>query len=379
MVDLLARLPAPLARPDSPAGMLGDEIRVMIAQDGPISVARYMALALGHPTGGYYMTRDPFGSRGDFTTAPEISQMFGELLGVWAAEVWHGMGRPDPVRLVELGPGRGTLMSDLWRAAAALPFFQASLDIHLVETSPVLRATQQRALAARGIEARWHGTVDSVPDGPAIVLANEFFDALPIRQFISTARGWCERLVGLDAGGNLVFGVAMEPEHRVSKVAAEGAVIEVNEAAIHIMTELAARLAKSGGALLAIDYGPLTSTLGDTLQAVKQHRFVDPLADPGEADLTAHVDFATLARAALGQGAGVHGPVTQGSFLRELGIEQRAEALKRRATPLQATEIEAALARLASPDPGMGKLFKVMAATHPLAPVPPGFALERRS
>ena len=352
----------------------------MIAQDGPISVARYMALALGHPTRGYYMTRDPFGSDGDFTTAPEISQMFGELLGVWAAEVWHGMGRPDPVRLIELGPGRGTLLTDAWRAAAALPPFQAALDVHLVETSPVLRSVQERTLAARGIHATWHQTIDTVPDGPAIAFANEFFDALPIRQFVSTARGWCERLVGINpVGNNLVFGVAAEPEHRASKLAPEGATIEVNEAALLTMGELAARVARDGGALLAIDYGPLASDFGDTLQAVKQHRRVDPLADPGEADLTAHVDFATLARAATREGLVLHGPVTQGDFLRGLGIEQRAEALKRRATPAQATEIKASLTRLTSPDPGMGELFKVMAATHRLAPAPPGFALSPAS
>ena len=357
--------------------MLGELLRGIIAQDGPITVERYMALALGHPTLGYYMTRDPFGAAGDFTTAPEISQMFGELLGLWAAAVWDGLGRPDPIPLVELGPGRGTLMADALRAAKALPPFRAALDVHLVETSPVLRQAQERTLATAGCSARWHTGVDTLPDGPAIVLANEFFDALPIRQFVRTPRGWCERLVGLDARGeNLIFGLAGEADPRLTVAAAEGAVLEFNAAAQAIMAQLAVRIGARGGALLAIDYGSVRPGFGDTLQAVRGHSFTDVLAAPGEADLTAHVDFAALGGVALRAGATVHGPVTQGTVLRRLGIEARAAVLVRGASPAQAEAVGAAVNRLTEPDPGMGELFKVLAVTHPAQPVPPGFASE---
>ncbi|MCW6508123.1 class I SAM-dependent methyltransferase [Lichenifustis flavocetrariae] len=392
------------------------ELRTLIATEGPISVERFMALALGHPRYGYYMTRDPLGTAGDFTTAPEISQMFGELIGLWAAEVWHAMGRPEPVRFVELGPGRGTLMADALRAARALPPFRAALDVHLVETSPVLRQAQERSLAVHPVGVTWHGTVDTLPDGPAIILANEFFDALPVRQFVRTSRGFCERLVGLDVDGALVFGLAAEPVslgdpgvpdsrthrsadaepqplstrergasgRRANAVGLPGQeqalpnapVLEVGFAAQSILRGLAQRMVRQGGALLVIDYGHTRSGFAETLQAVKRHRFVDPLAEPGEADLTAHVDFAALARVAKVEGARVHGPVSQGHFLGTLGLAARAEALSRTAAPEQAAAIEAAVTRLAGPDPGMGDLFKVLAVTHAALPPPPGFSSE---
>ena len=350
-------------------------LRDLIAQEGPISIARYMALALGHPTLGYYSTRDPFGAAGDFVTAPEISQMFGELLGLWAAEVWHGLGRPDPVRFAELGPGRGTLMADALRAARALPAFRDAIDVHLVETSPVLREAQRRALAVQGATATWHADVVDLPPGPTIALANEFFDALPIRQFVRTDRGWCERLVGLDRG-SLAFGLAPEPQPERAAAAPVGTVLELGETGADIMRRLAGRLAGQGGALLVVDYGAAASGWGDTLQAVKAHRFVDVLSAPGTADLTAHVAFATLARVAASAGAHVHGPVSQGDLLRRLGLDARATALKARATPAQADAIDAAVARLAGPDPGMGDLFKVLAVTSADAPAPPGFSPE---
>lgn len=357
-------------------GSLLQELQDMIAENGPISVERYMVLALGHPIWGYYRTRDPFGIAGDFTTAPEVSQMFGELLGLWAAEVWHVMGRPDPVRLVELGPGRGTLMADALRAARALPPFRTAVDVHLVETSPVLRASQERLLAGQGAGATWHHDVGSVPDGPALVIANEFFDALPIRQLVRTSRGWCERLVGFDDAGELVFGLAAEPEPTLSSRAPEGAVAELCPTGQTIMGALADRLASQGGAMLAIDYGFAVPSLVPTFQAIQAHRFVDPLAAPGEADLTAHVDFTALAQVARRAGLATHGPVPQGRFLRSLGLDERAAALKRSATATQAAAIDAAVARLAGPDPGMGDLFKVLAVNSPNQPVPPGFASE---
>lgn len=357
---------------------LGREIARLIAADGPITVARYMALCLGHPVHGYYMTRDPFGAGGDFVTAPEVSQMFGELVGLWCVETWQRLGAPDPFRLVELGPGRGTLMADALRAARLVPAFGQAAQVHLVETSPVLRACQQATLAAGGHAAHWHADVADVPAGPAIVIANEFFDALPLRQFVRTPRGWCERLVGLDVAGGLAFGVAAEPEPALRMAAPEGAVVEVAEASAAIVQQLAARVGAQGGVLLAIDYGHAESGFGDTLQAVKRHAFVDALAGPGEADLTVHVDFAALARAAGSAAARanvlVHGPVTQGHFLTALGLDQRAATLARRAGAAGAAAVEAARARLAGEGPGgMGGLFKVLAVSDGAVPSLAGF------
>ena len=355
------------------------ELRALIAENGPVSLERYMALALGHPRYGYYMTRDPFGRDGDFTTAPEISQMFGELLGLWAAAVWDTMGRPDPVRLVELGPGRGTLMGDALRAARSSPAFRAAVDVHLVETSPTLRAVQKRTLAGAAVEPTWHTAFDTVPDGPALILANEFFDALPIRQFVRLPGGVHERLVGLDDEGRLTFGLSPDPVRRAAPaVPAASPIFEVSLVGEAIMAGIADRVSRQGGALLAIDYGHAVSGAADTLQAMKRHAFVDPLTEPGEADLTAHVDFAALARAARAAGAQVHGPVEQGAFLVGLGLRERAATLSRKASPDQAEAIAAAVARLAHPDPGMGQLFKVMAVSHPDTPPLPGFSSEVR-
>jgi SAM-dependent MidA family methyltransferase len=349
------------------------EIEQLIALEGPLTVERYMALCLGHPVHGYYRTRDPLGVEGDFTTAPEISQIFGELIGLWAAEVWRAMGEPSRVRLVELGPGRGTLMADALRAARVLPAFRAAAAVHLVETSPALRARQEATLAACGVAVAWHGDLAEVPDGPAIVIANEFFDALPIRQFVGTERGWCERLVGLREG-QLGFGLASEPAREVPVPRRAGATLEWPAAGLALVGSLAARLAAEGGAALVIDYGHATSGFGDTLQAVRAHAYADALADPGEADLTAHVDFALLAHAARAAGAAVHGPVAQGDFLGALGIAPRAAALKRRATPEQADAIDAAVARLAGRGDGeMGELFKALALTDPKLGALPGF------
>ncbi len=339
------------------------ELRELIAAEGPIGVARYMGLALGHPRHGYYMTRDPLGAAGDFTTAPEISQMFGELIGLWSAETWRLMGEPATVRLVELGPGRGTLMADALRAARALPAFRDAIDAHLVETSPVLTGAQRATLAACGRPIAWHARLEDVPAGPAIVIANEFLDALPIRQFERRERGWHERVVGLRDGGALGFGLAPGPEPGLPSGGHTGDVLEIGEAAWAVARHLAKRLAGEGGAALFVDYGHDRSGFGDTLQAVRRHAFADPLADPGEADLTAHVDFAALVRVAAAGGARVHGPVTQGAFLSGLGIAARAERLRQTAGPDGASAIDAALARLVEPDQ-MGRLFKVLALSH---------------
>jgi SAM-dependent MidA family methyltransferase len=342
------------------------EIRRIIEMDGPIPVSRYMELCLGHPTLGYYITRDPLGQAGDFITAPEVSQMFGELIGVWAATVWRQMGSPAQVNLIELGPGRGTLMADTLRAASTMPDFRAALSVHLVETSPVLQAEQEKTL--RGA-ATWHARLETVPDGPAIAVANEFVDALPVDQFVKD-RGWHLRMVGL-AEEKLAFMVAPEAMPGTDSVEAPaGTVLERRQDAPIAL--FARRIAREGGAALIADYGHVTSAFGDTLQAVRGHRYADPLTDPGDADLTTQVDFAALARTARREGATTYGPVTQGEFLLRLGIEARAARLKQNATPKQAADIDAALARLTSPDE-MGELFKVLAIAHPQPGTLPGF------
>lgn len=351
-------------------------IREMIAADGPIPVSRYMALCLGHPTLGYYMTRDPIGMAGDFVTAPEISQMFGELVGLWAAQTWMDLGSPAPFALVELGPGRGTLMADALRAARVAPGFLDAARVHLVETSPILRAKQAATLA--GIpegKLSWHARLEDVPDMPLVAIGNEFFDALPVRQVVRDRGAWRERLVGLGPDGRLAFGLAPDPDPSVPYDAPEGAVLEIAAAGTAVMGALAARIVAAGGAALAIDYGHARTGFADTLQAIRRHAFADPLEDPGEADVTAHVDFAQLAGAARAAGAAVHGPVTQGGFLATLGIEARARALAARASARQTEEIGAALQRLAGDgESDMGVLFKALAVTHPRLTQSPGFA-----
>jgi SAM-dependent MidA family methyltransferase len=358
--------------------MLDEAIRSRIATAGPMPVAQYMALCLVHPEHGYYMRGDPFGRGGDFITAPEISQMFGELIGVWAAAVWSMMGSPRPVRLVELGPGRGTMISDALRASRAVPEFRQAITLHLVEASPVLQQHQRRSLQAVDVPVEWHASLARVPDGPAIVFANEFFDALPIHQAVKQADGWHERVIEIGDDGRLVFGAAAAPMRHLDAIlppdaqeTAPGAIFEWRSETA--ACELARRIGR-GGAALVIDYGHVKTGLGDTFQAVRAHRFVNPLADPGLADLTAHVDFQALASSAERAGARVHGPIEQAVFLRRLGIEVRALALKTKASPAQAVEINAALARLTAGGPtGMGALFKVLGLADPKIGRLPGF------
>lgn len=342
---------------------LHTEIVERIAQDGPIGIDRYMVLCLGHPLHGYYMTRDPLGRAGDFTTAPEISQMFGEMLGVWALSTWDQMGRPAAFDLIELGPGRGTLMADVLRAARALPGFRQAAEVHLVEMSPALRAAQQRTLADCGVPVHWRGLVEEVPGGrPCILLANEFFDALPIRQFQCAGGAWRERLVGLDGDGRLTFGLGEAVE---SAAAPEGSIREVCAEAAAIIAAVAWRLAADGGALLALDYGYARPAHGDSLQAMRAHAFVEPLDNPGEADLTAHVDFAALAAAAQVGGAVAHPLLSQRSLLERLGIGARAAALAQK-NPARAGEIEAAFRRLTGAGAAeMGTLFKALCVSAP--------------
>jgi NADH dehydrogenase [ubiquinone] 1 alpha subcomplex assembly factor 7 len=354
---------------------LRDEIVALIRQEGPIPIARYMELALGHPRLGYYMTREPFGRAGDFTTSPEISQMFGELVGLWMAHAWAAADAPPRVILAEAGPGRGTLMSDALRAARALPSFHEAAEVHLIEMSLRLRDAQATALASSGKTATWHAALDTLPnDAPILLAANEFLDALPIRQYVRQAGHWRERLVG-EAGGRLVFGLSPEPEPSLRRPAPDGSVLEISPAALQTASAMARRVAAQGGAVLLIDYGHVESGMGDTFQAVRAHAYADPLETPGDADITAHVDFAAVAAAARKAGAAVHGPVTQGGFLRALGIAERADRLMAGAAPAKAAMIAAQRDRLTDMTPkGIGRLFKVMALTGPDAPHPPGFA-----
>ncbi|MBE9604679.1 SAM-dependent methyltransferase [Acetobacteraceae bacterium H6797] len=313
----------------------------------------------------YYAGRDPFGREGDFTTAPEISQCFGECLGLWAAVTWMSMGSPREVVLAELGPGRGTLMADALRAIREMvPDFAAALRLHLVERSPLLRQAQAAKLG--GAVAAWHGDIADLPPGPAIILGNEFLDALPIRQFIRRGDAWMERHVRDGAFVEL----ASEPGLPLPAEAPEGAIAEYGEAGRALVAALSRRLASQGGAALFLDYGPAESGLGDSLQAVRRHEPVDPLAEPGSADITAHVDFARLAAAARETGAAAHGPLPQGLFLQSLGLTARASALAA-LDPRRAGEHIAAAQRLILPE-GMGRLFKALAICHPDLPAPPG-------
>jgi SAM-dependent MidA family methyltransferase len=308
----------------------------------------------------YYATHDPYA---DFTTSPEITQVFGELLGLWCAITWEAMGRPDPVLLVECGPGRGTLMVDALRAIGGVASpFAAALRVHLVETSPRLRAMQ----AERVPGAVWHDTLEAVPPGPMLLLANEFLDALPIRQFVRRGAGWTERFVG---HGGFVEQPAAWPE---AVDAEDGAIVELCEPARAVADHVARRVLRDGGTALFLDYGPAASAAGDSLQALRAGRPANALIEPGSADLTAHVDFAALARTARAAGAAVHGPVPQGLFLTRLGLFQRTGRLARTQPPARAAALVQSAQRLAEPD-RMGRLFKALAICHPGLLCPAGF------
>jgi NADH dehydrogenase [ubiquinone] 1 alpha subcomplex assembly factor 7 len=354
------------------------EIRRLIAAAGPMPVADYMRLCLTHPQHGYYLTRDPFGAGGDFITAPEISQMFGELIGLWLAAVWRQMGAPENVRLIELGPGRGTLMLDALRAARVVKGFREAVVLHLVEISPALQKQQQQRLEPLDVPILWHPTLDDVPGGPSLIVANEFIDALPIHQAVKQPDGWRERAIEIGPDGKFRFGLVREtlPHFdtglpRALRQSPNGSIFEWR--ADWIALELGRRARKDGAALI-LDYGHIKYGLGDTLQAVAGHAYTDPLAAPGEADLTAHVDFEALAQSAESIGAHIHGPILQRDFLLRLGIEQRAATLKAAATRDKALQIDLVLARLTtSGAQGMGELFKAIAIADPKLGALPGF------
>lgn len=359
-------------------------IAAKIQTDGALSLNDYMAMALSDPDDGYYMQRVPFGAPtdagGDFTTAPEVSQMFGELVGAWCIDLWDRMDRPSTVNLIELGPGRGTLMADMLRVAVQVPAFSAQLQVHFIETSPALREEQKKRVP----KARWHETLDTLPpnvqhdDAVTLVIANEFFDALPITQHEYTGNGWREIAVDIE-NDELVY--ARTPPHApafsdvqtalLPTTMKSGDIIEASAGREKVMQQLSALLMRTRGAALIIDYGYSQPQTGDSFQAMRHHEFVHPLAEPGAADLTAHVNFAVLARIAANAGLHAHPTAQQGSFLRALGLDQRATQLAN-VTPEAGNKIMSERDRLAAPDQ-MGHLFKVLGVRHPDLPALAGF------
>lgn len=349
---------------------LAEKIKTLIRASGPISVTDYFALCLADPEFGYYRTREPFGRHGDFVTAPEISQLFGEMVGIFMVHAWQRQGSPGDVRLVEIGPGRGTMMSDMLRVIQRIaPSLMDGLRVHLVETSERLRGVQRVTLEAYSTKISWHDSFEDVPEGFTLIAANELFDAIPIRQFVRTPTGFRERLVGLGPEDELSFvaGIAtLDPVLLPVPVASipEGTIFEFAPARQAVMQTLCERLRHFGGSALVIDYGHMVTSFGDTLQAVKNHDYDPPLASPGEADLTSHVDFEDLAKVALASGIHLNGGLHQGEFLYGLGLAERASALARDKEPSEQRLIAAAVDRLAGEGAGkMGELFKVIAVS----------------
>lgn len=358
---------------------LAVELKARIEADGPMTIEAWMAACLSDPEHGYYMTRDPFGRKGDFTTAPEISQMFGELLGLWAGVVWQQIGAPSKLRLVEIGPGRGTLMKDALRALNGVPGALEAFDVHMLETSPVLTAAQQRSLKDAPCNTAWHTNLDTIPNGPTVLLANEFLDALPVRQYVRSNGDWFERVVMLEED-RFVFGLGTKVDAAIVpeklRNSPDNTIYEDAPVVQRAVADIATRLTEEGGAALILDYGYTEFAVGETLQAMSQHAFADPLESPGDHDLTAHVNFAALKDQAEASGARVWGPLEQGAFLERLGIAARAAALLVNATKKQAEDIATARRRLVEAD-AMGRLFKVVALTRADGAAPPAFESVR--
>jgi len=362
--DAAPRTPTPLA----------EELCARIRRDGPISVAAYMDACLHHPVHGYYRKRDAIGRSGDFITAPEISQVFGELIGLWCAVVWRQMGEPRTLNLIELGPGRGTLMCDALRAARTLPAFRAALSVDLVESNPTLEAMQRATLANMDVAIRWSAELASARDaGAAIVIANEFLDTLPLAQWVHRGGQWHARYVGCDAQGRLAFvenGADPDflPPPAIADAARDGDVFETRARTLETFARQLTALADPIVALF-IDYGHVAPALGDTLQAVRGHRYDDPLRAPGEADLSAQVDFSAVATSLVRHGLLCDGPVAQAELLGVLGIAERASRLMA-ANPADAGAIEGAIARLMAPG-GMGTRFQALGArSKSIGPLP---------
>lgn len=351
-----------------PMTPLAEKMARIIEQAGPLKISDFFALCLADPDHGYYQTREPFGRSGDFITAPEVSQLFGEMIGVFLVHAWQAQGAPGQVRIAEIGPGRGTLMSDALRVIAKLaPELYAHATIHMVETSERLRNEQRQTLVRIKDRISWHQAFEEIPAGFTLMIANELFDAIPIHQFVKTPSGFRERVVGLDENGRLAFGIgtgSFDPSLLPVDEATvpEGEIFELAPARSAVMQAVASKIVRDGGTALSIDYGHLVTGFGDTLQAIYRHEFDTPLARPGEADLTSHVDFQALAEAALAVGAHLHRPLSQGEFLVGLGLVERAGALGTGRDALTQAAIRDAVNRLAGEGEGrMGALFKVLA------------------
>ncbi len=368
------RKSAPADPPPSTA--LERRLVELIRAHGPISVADYMSDALFHPNDGYYMSQSPIGARGDFTTAPEVSQIFGELIGLWIVQSWIDIGAPDAFTLVELGPGRGVLMRDILRAASLKPEFLKAANVQLVETSGRMRHEQQKRLKDAAAPVSWKDAFDETDDGPILIVANELFDCLPIRQFEMTEDGWRERMVSLDdSGERLAFSTAFAPPLALSGAPAEapaGSIYEWGAPGEDLAEEIGGRLAENKGRALIIDYGHVRAGLGDTLQAVKGHRAWPPLAAPGLADITAHVNFDRLIERAFDAGAAAFGPVAQGTLLDRLGLAMRVERLSAGKPQDVADTIQSGAFRIAAASE-MGELFRALCISSPGLPAPPGF------
>jgi NADH dehydrogenase [ubiquinone] 1 alpha subcomplex assembly factor 7 len=359
---------------------LSKRLAERISSGGPLSVGVFLSEAMFDPCAGFYATKDPIGAGEDFITAPEISQIFGELIGLWLASCWQNMRHPAPVQLVEFGPGRGTMMKDILRAVRAVPGFANALSVNLIEASPALINVQAKMLAHAPCAVNWQSALSDVPDEACLVVGNEYLDCLPIRQFVRQNGAWFERLVDHAKDGSFHFVLsgasASAPEIAMIapalRAAPDGALVEVRPAIAPLMDELAVRFAAAPGMALFIDYGPANSETGDTLQAIKGHKKVGPLDAPGSADLTTRVDFEEIKRAAQKAGLQVAGPVSQGGWLKRLGLEYRAADLMQK-NPAQKSKLARQVYRLTDPDQ-MGDLFKIIAIFPKAAPVPEGFS-----
>ena len=360
-----------------PHANLEDELKMLISQSGPMTMAQYMGNCLSHPKYGYYMNKDPFGVEGDFTTAPEVSQMFGEMLGMWIANTWQAMDSSAAIQLIELGPGRGTLMADILRVLNIVPALKEKLSVHMVEMSETLTQAQQANLKQESeLNIKWHKSLNDVPKGTAFIIANEFFDALPAHQFEYNSEGWCERMMGLE--GDKLTPCLSAPtsalfmcDEALRNNAKPADILEVSPLSITIMGDISRRIKDHGGAALIIDYGYLKSAYGDSLQALKNHAHCSPFENAGHADITTHVNFEILSKCASELGLDVFGATSQGEFLGQMGIAMRAEKLSANATEKQKDDIKAAIKRLTGSDE-MGTLFKVMAVSTG-QPKPIGF------
>ncbi|MEL6437118.1 MAG: class I SAM-dependent methyltransferase [Pseudomonadota bacterium] len=356
-------------------------LQAQIALSGPISIADYMAICLLDPDHGYYTTRQPFGASGDFVTAPEVSQLFGEIIGAWLIHTWHVIGEPSPFVLVEFGPGRGTLMKDILRTARVSPGFNDAVHPVLIEASERLRGVQAQTLGGDASRVTWHDGLDDLPDMPTLMVSNEFFDALPFRQFVKSGTRWLERTIGIAPDGGLRFQTGINIADRTwlppdvdADAEPDGAVLEVSLAREAVAADMARHICARGGAALHIDYGHDTTGFGDTFQAVRNNQYADLLAAPGQADLTSHVDFQALANAASAAGAKVSPVMAQGAFLLGCGLLERAGALGRGQAKAQQARIEADVQRLAGDGKDdMGGLFKVLCFAAPARPPLPPF------